>query len=264
MRAIILMPLLLLAACGARYDDAVTLREQGRLAAAAAEFKAFALAKPGDPLAAKALLAAADIYAVNLGLCKESKPLLERLARQYPDFNMPEDAFRRIFVCPDYFPTGPGLKWTYGDTQTLGRNARTETQVTDHTSRGAVVNTAFYAGRSLVSRKKSVYRFSGLDLLEKQGGADTMVLRYPLDQGRTWASRGPEGRLTFKVEKTGLAVKVKAGTFQDCVKISRRAAGTPSWIYEYYAPWTGKVLTAVGGPGYENRVTELLAYEEKK
>ena len=264
MRAIILVPLLLLAACGARYDEAETLRSQGRLVAAAAEYRDFALGNPRDPMAAKALLAAADIYAVSLGVCKEAKPLLERLVRQYPDFRVPEDSFRRIFVCPDYFPTGPGLKWTYGDSQTLGRNARTETEVVDHTSKGAVVKTAFYAGRSLVSRKKSVYRFGGLDFIEAQGGAETLTLRYPLEQGKSWGSRGPEGRLTFKVEKTGLAVKVKAGTFQDCVKVSRRAAGIPSWIYEYYAPWTGKILTSVGGPGYENRVTELLSYEEKK
>ncbi|MCM2267556.1 MAG: hypothetical protein NDI60_07250 [Elusimicrobiales bacterium] len=254
----------LLAGCGARYDDAAVLEGQGRYALAAEKYKAFAFKRPADPDAPRALQAAAELYAVKLGVCRESKPLLERLARSYPEYRLPEDVFRRIFVCPDYFPAGPGLKWTYGDSQTLGRNARTEVQVTDHTSRGAVIKSVFYAGRTLVSSQKKTYRFSALDFLERQGAYDTLALSYPLEAGKTWTSAGPEGRLTFKVEAAGLKVKVQAGEFQDCVKISRRAAGNPSWISEYYAPWTGKVLTAVAGPGYENRVTELLSYEEKK
>ena len=100
--------------------------------------------------------------------------------------------------------------------------------------------------------------------MEGQGRGATLLLSYPLEDGKTWASSGQEGRLEFRVEKTGLKIKVKAGEFSNCVKIRRRAAGGPSWIYEYYAPWTGRVLTAVAGPGFENRVTELLSYEEKK
>lgn len=259
-----LLAAVLAGGCASRYEDAVILQGQGRYAAAAPKFRDFALKNPKAPEAPKALLAAADIYAAKLGVCAESKPLLERLARNYPDFHMPEDVFRRIFVCPDYFPAGPGLKWTYGDSQTLGRNARQETEIVGHTSKGAVLNSAFYAGKTLVSRQKKVYRFDGLKFLERQGGKETLVLDYPLESGKTWASSGPEGRLQFRVEAVGQSVKVKAGEFSNCVKISRRVAGLPSWIYEYYAPWTGKVLTAVGGKGFENRVTELLSYEEKK
>lgn len=250
--------------CAARYDDAVVLAGQGRYMKAALKYKAFALANPKAPEAPKALLAAADIYALKLGVCAESKPLLERLAREYPAFKMPEDVFRRIFICPDYFPAGPGLKWTYGDSQTLGRNARQEVTVADHTAKGAVISNVFYAGRAVVSRQKKTYRFAANNFMERQGGSDTLILNYPLQAGKAWASAGPEGRLEFLVEKTGLKIKVKAGEFDGCVKIRRRAAGTPSWITEYYAPWTGKILTAVAGKGFEHRVTELLSYEEKK
>ncbi|OGR62413.1 MAG: hypothetical protein A2X31_01755 [Elusimicrobia bacterium GWB2_63_22] len=263
---LILISLLSLAAgCSARYGDAVELERQGRFAPAAEKYKAFALANPTAPEAPKALQAAAGLYALKLGVCQESRPLLERLAREYPSHKMPEDVFRRIFVCPDYFPAGPGLKWTYGDSQTLGRNARQEVIVTDHTSRGAVIKNAFYAGTSLVSSQKKTYRFAEMDFIEANAGAVTKILRYPLEAGKAWPSSAPEGRLEFLVEQTGLKVKVKAGEFTDCVKIRRRVAGMPSWIYEYYAPWTGKVLTSVGGTGFaENRVTELLKYEEKK
>jgi len=246
--------------CSPRYGDAVVLEEQGRFALAAEKYKAFALKNPGAPEAPRALQAAADLYAVKLGVCRESKPLLERLAREYPAYKMPEDIFRRIFVCPDYFPAGPGLKWTYGDSQTLGRNARQDVEVAEHTARGVVIKNAFYAGTEQVSSQKKTYRFSEMNFME----GPTLLLSYPLEAGKTWTSSAAEGRLEFRVEKTGLKVKVQAGEFTDCVKIRRRSPGMPSWIYEYYAPWTGRVLTAVGGPGFENRVTELLKYEEKK
>jgi hypothetical protein len=264
--AVLLLPALLFAAfgCGPRYGDAEELERQGRLLPAAEKYSAFALAKPADPSTPRALAAAAELYSVKLGLCARSKPLLERLVREYPEYKLSEDLFRRIFVCPDYFPAAPGLKWKYGDSQTLGKNATQTVEVADHTSRGAVIKNAFYAGDQLVSSQKKVYRFSGMNFVENQDRKDTVVLAYPLEQGKTWAASGPEGRLEFRVERAGLKVKVGAGEFADCVKVRRRVAGMPSWIYEYYAPWTGKVLTSIGGPGYENRVTELLNYEEKK
>jgi hypothetical protein len=250
--------------CSPSYKDGVALQEQGRFAQAAEKYKLFALKNPTDPDAPKALQAAADLYSVKLGVCREAKPLLELLVREYPSHKLPEDLFRRIFVCPDYFPADPGLKWTYGDSQTLGANARQEVAVLDHTSKGAVLKSAFYAGRTLVSSQKRFYRFEGNDFIEAQGRAATKTLSYPLEEGKTWSSSGPEGKLEFRVEGTNLKVKVKAGEFLGCVKVRRRAAGLPSWIYEYYAPWTGKVLTSVGGQGFENRVTELIKYEEKK
>jgi hypothetical protein len=127
-----------------------------------------------------------------------------------------------------------------------------------------VLDSAFYAGKTLVSRQKKTYRFADFDFIERQDRKDTLLLSYPLDDGKVWTSAGAEGKLRFRVEKTGLTVKVKAGEFTDCVQISRRVPGMPSWILEYYAPWRGKVLTSVAGKGYEHRVTELISYEEKK
>lgn len=251
------------AGCSARYGDGEALERQGRLLQAAEKYRAFALRNPADPSAPRALQAAAELYAVKLGLCEESRPLLERLAREYPAYKLPEDVFRRIFVCPDYFPAEPGRRWRYGDSQTLGANASQTVEAEARGAKGTVLKSAFYAGEQLISSQNKLYRFAGLDFLEAQDGHTTRLLAYPLEAGKTWASRGPEGSLEFRVEKTGLRVKVAAGEFADCVKLRRRAAGMPSWIYEYYAPWTGRILTSVGGQGFENRVTELLSYEEK-
>lgn len=250
--------------CAPRYDDAVVLEKQGRLLKAAQKYAAFAKARPQAPETPQALMAAAEIYSLKLGLCAESKPLLENLARNYHEFKMPEDVFRRIFICPDYFPVGPGLKWVYGDTETLGKNARQVTEVVDHTSRGAALNIAFYAGNTLVNKQKMDFRFNGLDFVVRQDRKDTVLFRYPLNAGDTWETAGQEGRLEFRVEQAGVKVKVKAGEFEDCVKIRRRVAGQVSWVYEYYAPWKGRVLTSVAGKGYENRIMELISYEEKK
>lgn len=250
--------------CAPRYDDAVVLERQGQLLKAAQKYAAFAEARPQDPAAPKALMAAAEIYALKLGLCAESKPLLENLARNYREFKMPPDVFRQIFICPDYFPVTPGSKWVYGDTETLGRNARQVSEISDRNSGGASLNTAFYAGNTLVNRQKTRLRFSGLDLVERQNRKDTVLFRYPLSAGKSWDTVGPEGRLEFRVEQAGLKVKVKAGEFGDCVKLRRRVAGQSSWVYEYYAPWKGRVLTSVAGKGYENRIMELISYEEKK
>lgn len=255
---------LLAAGCAPRYDDAVVLEGQGRLLKAAQKYAAFAQARPKDPAAPKALMNAAEIYSLKLGLCAESRPLLENLARNYPAFKMPEDVFRQIFICPDYFPSAAGIKWTYGDTETQGKNARQVTEVVDRDSHAARLSIAFYAGTTLVNKQRKDYRFSGLDFIERQDRKDSVVLSYPLDLGKAWVTTGQEGRLEFLVEKTGLSVKVKAGTYEDCVKIRRRVAGQPSWVYEYYAPWKGRVLTSVAGKGYENRIMELISYDEKK
>lgn len=264
--AIITLTLCLAAAagCGSRYGDGVQLEKQGRLLQAAEEYRAFALRNPADPSAPKALQAAAELYAVKLGLCDRSRPLLERLAREYPAYKLSEEVFRRIFVCPDYFPAATGSKWRYGDSQTLGRNARQLAEIYDQTSRGAVMRNSYYAGDEFVSSQKKIYRFAGTNFMERQDAWDTRILDYPLAPGKAWTSAGPEGKAEFRVEAAGLTVKVKAGEFANCVKIRRRPAGMPSWIFEYYAPWTGRILTSVGGPGYENRVTELIQYEEKK
>jgi len=251
-------------ACGPRFDDAAELQKQGRFLKAAGEYAHFAGKNPSDPHTPDALLRSARIYSLELGLCERSRPLLERLARNYPAFKIPAPDFRRIFICPDYFPAANGSAWTYGDTQTSGRNARQELDIVSERKGVSEALYSLYAGTDLVTRQKRSYSFSDLSFYENQGGFKTNILEYPLEKGKTWRSRGAEGELEFRVEGTGLKIIVAAGEYDNCVKVRRRMQGNPAWIYEYYAPWTGKVLTAVAGPGYENRVTELLKYEEKK
>ena len=254
-----------LAACGDSYyyQDAQHLRAQGLFLAAASRYKLFAEKNPSDPRAPQALFEAAGIYSKEFGLCSESSPLLERLLRNYPGVSFRNEALGALLRCPDYFPVNTAGVWVYGDSQTGGRSARQRFAILEVSSGKSRAENSIYAGSRLVIKQKRGYAFSGADVIESLGGFDTIILRNPPRLGLSWTSHDRGGRVSFKVEAEGLKIKTRAGEFGNCIKVSRRMAGMPSWIYEYYAPWKGRVLTSVGGPGFEHRVMELISYEEK-
>ncbi|HAF95646.1 MAG: hypothetical protein A2X34_06155 [Elusimicrobia bacterium GWC2_51_8] len=253
-----------LTACGNyHYEEAEKLRSQGLMLGAAEHYALFAEKSPSDPRAQQALFKAAGIYSKEFSLCSKSGPLFERLLRNYPATPLRSEALRGLFLCPDYFPVNAAGSWLYGDSQTGGKNARYEFSITAVAPDKTTAENCIYAGRQLVIRQKRAYYLSGGDLIEKQGGFDTIILRNPPRLGLSWTSHDRGGRVSFKVEAEGLKIKTRAGEFGNCIKVSRRMAGMPSWIYEYYAPWKGRVLTSVGGPGFEHRVMELISYEEK-
>jgi len=256
---------LCLAACGANYhyEEASKLEKQGLFLKAAAYYKIFADRNPRDARAPDAIFKAAEIYSKNFCLCHKSKPLFERLLKNYPDTPLRDAAMKGLFVCPDYFPIDKRQVWTYGDSETGGDNASQETRVLELKTGGeAVTGTTLYAGSVVVSKQTKTYRFLNNELIETQSGFDTIVLRYPVEKGRAWTSVSAGRKVVFTVQAAGLKVKVLAGEFENCIKVKQQMEGLPSWLYEYYAPWTGKILTAVAGEGYENRVMELLKYEE--
>jgi len=252
-----------LCACGGDYyyEEAGKLDGQKLFLRAAENYARFAEKKPEDRRAPMALYRAAEIYSRELGLCSKAAPIFEKLLKNHPSFPFRAAAMKDLFICPDYFPADRPMRWTYGDSETGGANARQLVTVADWGARGSRVTTRIYAGKTLVTTLKKNYRFRERDFVEKSGGFDTIILKYPLEKGLFWTA-APAGRKTrFTVEETGLSVKVRAGEFGNCVKVKQAGDGAPSWIYEYYAPWTGKILTSVAGKDFENRVTELLEYE---
>jgi hypothetical protein len=251
-------------ACGGNFDyeEASKLEKQGLLLKAADRYKLFAEKNPKDERAPGSLFKAAEIYSRQFGLCSRAKPVFERLLKNYSSTPLRPAAMKALFICPDYFPFDKPLAWTYGDSLTGGANATQITRVADQGSDKVRTLTRIYAGKTLVARQDKSYRYSGMDLMEKQGGFDTIILKYPVEKVMSWTSSSGGRKTRFTVEDTGVTVKVRAGEFSDCIKIKQHLEGLPSWIYEYYAPWTGKILTSVAGKGFENRVTELLKYEE--
>ncbi|MFA6434803.1 MAG: hypothetical protein WCW52_08920 [Elusimicrobiales bacterium] len=265
LKKILLFSLLLCAcSCGGKYDyeEAVKLEQQGMPLKAADFYRLFAEKNPDDKRAPDSLFKAAGIYSRQFGLCSRSGPVYERLLKNYPSTPLRAAALKGLFICPDYFPVDLPLAWTYGDSQTGGANAMQSTRVADRGFDKVYTLTRIYAGRTLIARQKKFYRYSGSDLVAKQDGYDTIILKYPVVKGASWISRSGGRPARFTVVEAGLTVKVRAGVFSDCIKVKQQLEGLPSWIYEYYAPWTGKILTSVAGKGFENRVTELLKYEE--
>jgi len=253
-----------LCACGSNYyyEEAARLEKQGMPLKAADCYKLFAEKNPKAERAPGALFKAAGIYSRQFGLCSKARPVFERLLKNYSSTPLRRAALKGLFICPDYFPVDKPLAWTYGDSQTGGVNATQITRVEDWDSDKVHTLTRIYAGKTLISRWKKFYRYSGADFMEKQDGFDTIILKYPAGKGLSWTSSSGGRTARFTVEDAGLTVKVRAGEFSDCIKVKQQLKGLPSWIYEYDAPWTGKILTSVAGKGFENRVTEFLKYEE--
>ncbi|KAF0125440.1 MAG: hypothetical protein FD189_1622 [Elusimicrobia bacterium] len=254
----------LLAGCHAhKFKEGETLEKQSRPLQAAASYESFAVNRPEAPEAPEAFFRAARLYA-DLGLCARSAPLYERLLRHYPDFREREKAERGLFVCPDYFPLDRAKVWKYGDSQTGGQNA---TQIYSVTARGKgwmEADVSLLAGETLVQKTERRYELKDMDLFETTGPSTTLMLSYPVEAGKTWTTSEGGNRLFMRVDRTGVKVTVRGGDFDNCAKVRRAIAGMPSWIYEYYAPGVGRVLTTVAGDDFENRVTELIDYEQEK
>lgn len=263
---VVLLPfsLVFLSSCGYDHQEAAGLERQGMPLKAAEYYALFADKNPDDPRAPASLFEAAEIYARQFGLCSKAAPVLEKLLKNYPSYSGKQAALKDLLVCPDYLPVDRPLSWTFGDSDTGGRNARLVTKMSDWSPLGGSLVTKTYAGRQLVATQKKKYVLKGRDLLEKAGRREAVVMKYPVEKGLTWTSIVDGRTVRFTIEDAGLKVKVRAGEFENCIKVRQAADGASSWIYEYYAPWTGKILTSVAGNKFENRVTELIKYEERK
>jgi hypothetical protein len=109
------------------------------------------------------------------------------------------------------------------------------------------------------------YRKEDYELREytKPGAKNyTAVLTYPFIQGRSWRTKKDDRKVVYKIVSTNAAVKVKAGNFSGCLKISESYPALPGSVkYIYYAPEVGWVLTTTAKVGgREHRNSELLSY----
>ena len=257
----ILFILSLLSACGrVDFNEAVMLEKHGMPAKAAGTYEVFAKKNPKDLKAPQALFNVARIYSHIFYLCHKSKPLYERLVRDYPDFPFLSQAKKNIFMCPDYYPLGASYKWVYGDSQTGGKNMRQSVRLISSNNAAFMIETSFYAGRKFVQKILNIYSFSDSEIIRKEKDFSTIVLKYPIVKNKKWGLENK--KISYEIADIGLEVKVKAGVFLNCVKVKEREKNSASWVYVYYAPWVGKILTTVAGQGFENRVEELISYEK--
>ena len=159
----------------------------------------------------------------------------------------------------DGFPLNPGSWWKYRD---QGGGTATVSIARTLTVSGVplveVIRNGINPGYFLRTRE-GLYRFSGLP---GQTGAKpdefllpTMILRFPLEVGKTWASPWTDPPLSFSVldEST---LKTPAGKFPHTFKIAYRPVSDPIYHgYTWYAPGVGFVAME------ENRFrSELISY----
>ncbi|MBI4655300.1 MAG: hypothetical protein HY746_00995 [Elusimicrobia bacterium] len=246
---------------GYYYDDAVKFEKQGALLKAAKIYEMFVKKHPEDPRAGPALLKAADIYSKKFQLCRKAVPLYELILKDYGKLESVNAAKKGLYMCPDYFPLEKNRTWTYGDSQTFGRNIKEIHIVKEEKNLGASVKIEQYAGKKLAGRIRQDYSFTGDGISINTSDFKGLRFKYPVKKGIKWTSKIRGQKVMFEITGVSLKIEVDAGAFENCIRIEQRFKNAPSWVNEYYAPWVGRIMTATAGTDFENRIMELLSYE---
>lgn len=238
------------------YWRAERAERKGRTEQAAAMFQAFAEKGSGRPRFADALFRSAELWK-KAGDCGRAAPLYERLAREIREGPWLERAKHGLLSCPDYFPLTAG-SLVYVDSQTGGQAMRLDLKTAaSEDGRTGKIKGAYFAGKRRVQEFNRSYEKSDWSIWERQGKEKVRIIRYPYKPGVSWTDRRDGIPVEFTVVANDAKVKVKAGTFTNCLKIKERTANSPAWKFDYYAPGVGRVKTTIGGPGFESPNTEL-------
>jgi hypothetical protein len=261
--------LLLLSGCGAKYifNKAKGLEDKGYFVQAIFEYEKVASKYPKDLLSAQAFYNIGVIYERRLKMVSQAVNYYKKVIEGYPESGpIVEKAKLSILNSPDYFPLTDGSFWMEGDSETDGKNMRAEWRCARGTEGRYSIERHIYAGKQSVTDIKKYYLKNDLKIkefndLEK---ADyTTILDYPYFPGKKWSSFRDGKTVLFTVVGVDLAIKVGAGTFTNCIKVSEEDPRTPDSIkFNYYAPGTGWILTTIAlKNGSEHRNTELLTYK---
>ena len=255
--------------CGAKFqfEQAQKLENTGYYVQAGFRYHDIFLKYPTDRICPQALYRLSVIYQKKLKLYNQAAQYYKKLIEYYPTSEPWSGLAKQgLFDCPDYFPLNEGNFWIEGDSETEGRNMRAEWNCHTVSSGTYSVNKKLFAGAVRVADIKRYYRKENYELREYIGpahGEYSIVLRYPFEEGKTW-NTVRDGRKVFcRIVANNLSIKVKAGEFNSCLKVSEENPELPGSIkYNYYAPDAGWILTTISvSAGREHSNTELLSYK---
>jgi len=255
--------------CGADYQfsQAQKLERGGYFVEAGFKYQKICQKYPADPICPRALYSLGRIYQKRLRIYGQAVNYYKRLIEYYPSSKpWVELAKTGIFESPDYFPLGKGSFWIEGDSETEGRNMRAEWNCGEVSTGTFVVDKRLFAGATRVAEIKRYYRKENLQLREYLNSDSrdySILMQYPFDEGKYWQTTRDGRKVIYGVAAKNLTIKVKAGEFSGCIKISEQNPELPgSARYNYYAPEAGWVLTTTSASGgSEHRNTELLSYK---
>ena len=263
---------LLAAACSgcgpdAQFKQAQKLEKNGYFVEAGFKYQNICQKYPSDRICPEALYRLGQIYQKKLKLYSQAVNYYKKLIEYYPSSQPWADLARAgIFESPDYFPLSKGSFWIEGDSETEGRNMRAEWNCAEVSTGTFSIVKRFYAGSNHVTDIKRFYRKDNFQLKEYLSlGADSysVALQYPYDTGKYWQTSRDGRKVIFEIVANNISIKVKAGEFMGCLKVSERNPELPgSARFNYYAPDAGWILTTTSASGgNEHRNTELLSYK---
>lgn len=221
---------------------------------------------PADKICPQALYRLSVIYQKKLKLYSQAAQYFRKIIEYYPASEPWSGLAKQgLFDSPDYFPLNEGNFWIEGDSETEGRNMRAEWNCHMVSTGTYSVTKKLFAGSSRVAEVKRFYRKDNYELREYNSpgrGEYSIVLQYPFELGRAWNTVREGSKVSCKIVANNLSVKVKAGEFNSCLKVSEENPELPGSIkYNYYAPDAGWILTTISvSEGREHLNTELLSY----
>ena len=246
------------------FKKAEEMRKIGRYASAATLYEKFADHFPASKKAPEAYFQAARLYHRHFHSIRQAQALYQKVIDFYPQSQWSQYAKRTLECFPEYFPTFTRSQWVYGDSQSGGQYMVTREKAVLESATDSTWNSirALYSGKEKITqfqiryflKEKSVHMQFSTDKTE------TLLFQYPIRKNDSWNSIYLGKQNKFTVVGTGLTVSVRAGTFDNCIKIKRQPQGSNSWVYDYYAPNVGLILNSNATPQAETRITELLSY----
>ncbi|MFH1258307.1 MAG: VanZ family protein [Elusimicrobiota bacterium] len=177
-------------------------------------------------------------------------------------------AREEITACYDYFPLVEGNYWLDVDSESGGKYYRAEIKCGKKQGKEFKLISRIFAGEKLVGKQEVIYQKSkdGLSMSNSPGKTFFQTIAAPIKNGESWVSTLDGEKIRLTIISCREKVKVRAGQFDDCLKIKQQPLDYPSsWRFDYYAPQVGRILvTQAGNTGkQETRSTELLKYQLK-
>ena len=262
-RLLCLLLVLGAAACGSRdpLDQARKLEGLGRYPSAIEKYEKFLRKYPDSQRVPEVLYRLGRIYQDVLKDYPKARAYYASIQTSYSGGPWAARARAAAAVCPDYFPLAREIVLWSGDSQSGGRHMRMEERILPQSPGRARLIRKVYAGQALIGTFVFSYEKRDGKLFERaeQGGEAALVLLYPPEEGASWETVRDGRKAVVSVEADDVSVSVRAGTFDNCLKLRCQFPGSRSWKLEYYAPNQGLILTSLATPQKETRISELLS-----